>query len=79
MSSKLSWLWLSLLPARIKKTNSKNEGTRVVTTFFPLKDRTAYSAVRIPVCLKFEIMVVLVTCKNRKDPIKNEGAKMLTR
>ena len=24
-------------------------------------------------------MVVLVTCKNEEDPIKNEGARMLTR
>ena len=24
-------------------------------------------------------MVVLVTCKNEKDPIKNEGAKVATR
>ena len=24
-------------------------------------------------------MVVLVTCKNKEDPIKNEGARMITR
>ena len=29
-------LWLVLLSARMKKINPKNEGTRVVTTFFPL-------------------------------------------
>ena len=32
---------------------------------------------------KFELiqafMVVLVTCKNEEDPIKNEGARVLTR
>ena len=32
-SSKL--LWLSLLPARIKKIQSKNEGARVVTAMLP--------------------------------------------
>ena len=25
------------------------------------------------------IMVVLVTCKNKEDPIKNEGARVVTR
>ena len=32
-SSKL--LWMVLLPARMKKINPKNEGTRVVTKFLP--------------------------------------------
>ena len=26
-----------------------------------------------------DIMVVLVTCKNKEDPIKNEGARVVTR
>ena len=26
-----------------------------------------------------DIMAVLLSCKNEKDPIKNEGARMLTR
>ena len=26
-----------------------------------------------------DIMVVLVTCKNQEDPIKNEGARVVTR
>ena len=29
-------LWLVLLSARIKRIHQKNEGTRVVSTFFPL-------------------------------------------
>ena len=33
-------------------------------------------------CLKFELIqafiVVLVTCKNEEDPIKNEGGRVLT-
>ena len=34
-------------------------------------------------CPKFELIqafiVVVVTCKNEEDPIKNEGARVLTR
>ena len=26
-----------------------------------------------------DVMVVLVTCKNKEDPIKNEGARVVTR
>ena len=26
-----------------------------------------------------DIMVVLVTCKNKEEPIKNEGARLVTR
>ena len=44
--------------------------------------RAANSAVLGRIWLKFElvrdIMVVLVTCKYEEDPIKNEGARVLT-
>ena len=68
----------------------KNEGARVFTKFLPLKvygdfsrlSRAANSAVLGPIWSNFElvqhVMVVLVTCKNEEDPIKNEGAKVLT-
>ena len=36
ISNPFEILWLSLLPARIKKNKIKNEGARVVTRFFPL-------------------------------------------
>ena len=39
----------------------------------------AKSAVRSPICLKFDLIrafiIVLITCKNEEDPIKNEGAR----
>ena len=47
------------------------------------RSRAANSAVLGRIWPKFElvrdIMVVLVTCKNEQDPIKNEGARVLTR
>ena len=43
----------------------------------------AYSAVHGRIWLNFELtirdfIVVLITCKNEEDPIKNEGVKVLT-
>ena len=44
--------------------------------------KAAYSAAGSGISPKFELiqalMVVLVTCKNEKDPIKNEGTRVLT-
>ena len=44
--------------------------------------RAAYSAVRVQIWLNFKLtrgfMVVLVTCKNEVDPIKSEGARVVT-
>ena len=68
----------------------KNEGARVFTRFLPLKvygdfssrSRAANSAVLGPIWPKFElvrdVMDVLVTCKYEEDPIKSEGARMVT-
>ena len=68
----------------------KNEGARVFTRFLPLKvygdfsrrSRAAYSAVLGPIWQNFElvrdVMDVLLTCKYEEDPIKNEGARVLT-
>ena len=68
----------------------KNASARVFTTFLPLKvygvfsrrSRAAYSAVLGPFWPNFElvrdIMDVLVTCKYEEDPIKNEGARVVT-
>ena len=43
----------------------------------------ANSAVSGGIQLKFKLiqafMVILVTCKNKEDPIKNEGTRVLTR
>ena len=51
--------------------------------FFFKRSRVVNSAVPGRIRLKFEIildvMVVLLTCKNEEDTIKNEGARVLTR
>ena len=69
----------------------KNEGARVLTRFSPLKvygnffrrSRAANSEVLGRIWPKFkvvrDIIDVLVTCKYEEDPIKNEGARVLTR
>ena len=69
----------------------KNKGSRVLTRFSPLQVygsffkrlRAANSAVTGRILPNFElyrdIMVVLHTCKNEEDPIKNEDARVLTR
>ena len=64
----------------------KNEGARVLTrlyVFFFRPSRAANSEVSGGILPKFKLIqafiVVLVTCKNEEDPIKNEGARVLTR
>ena len=51
--------------------------------FFFKRSRAANSAVRGRILPKFELVqvlvVVLVTCNNEEDPIKNEGARVITR
>ena len=54
-------IWLSFLPARMKKTRS------IVSGGIPPKFEVIQA-----------FMVVLVTCKNEENPIKNEGARVLT-
>ena len=68
----------------------KNEGARVFTRFLQLyvygdfsrRSRAANSAVLGPIISNFELgrdfMVVLLTCKNEEDPIKNGGAGVFT-
>ena len=62
----------------------KNEDARLLTRLchFFRRSRTAYSAVSGGILPKFKLIqafiVVLVTCKNEEDPIKNEGARVLT-
>ena len=57
--------------------------TRLYVVFFFRRSRAANSEVSGGILPKFELIqafiVVLVTCKNEKDPIKNEGARVLTR
>ena len=64
----------------------KNEGAKVLTRLYVVfftRSRAANSQVSDGILPKFELIqafiVVLVTCKNGEDPIKNEGARVLTR
>ena len=64
----------------MKKIQLKIEGARVATTF--KHSRAANSKVRGRILLKFDpirhIIVVLFTCKNEEDPLKNNGARVAT-
>ena len=65
----------------------KNEGARVLTRLYVVvffrHSRAANSEVSGGILPKFELIqafiVVLVTCENDEDQIKNEGARVLTR
>ena len=61
----------------------KNEDTKVLTRLYVVffrRSRAAYSEISGGIPPKFELIqafiVVLVTCKNEEDPIKNEGARV---
>ena len=81
---------MSSLPAIMKKIQLKMkalEGSRDFSHyksmgFFCRRSRAANSAVLGPIWsnskLFRDVMVVLVTCKNEEDPIKNEGARVFT-
>ena len=64
----------------------KNEGARVLTRSYDVFfrcSRATNSKVSGGILPKFTLIqafiVVLVTCKNEEDQIKNEGARVLTR
>ena len=67
------------------KRSNKKEGARVLKSlkviFKTLK--TAYSVVSGGIPTKFDhfqaFIIVLVTCNNEEDPIKNDGTRVLTR
>ena len=63
----------------------KNEDARVLIRLYVVffrRSRAANSIVSVEILSKFDLIqafiVVLVTCKNEEDPIKNEGARVLT-
>ena len=79
---------VGLVTCKNEEDPSKNEGTRVVTTFLPVyedvsrRTRAANSTVQGLVCPNFkptrDYMCVLVACKNEEDQIENEGARVVT-
>ena len=84
-------LLLSLLPAKMKKIYPKIKALEwsqhffhyKSMGFFPRHSMAANSSVRGWILMNFEpiqdFMVVLVTCKYKEEPIKNEGARVVTR
>ena len=74
------------MPSSPTRMKIKIEGARVVTTIshnFSRRSRAANSAVLGPILPNFElvldVMDVLVTLKNKEDPIKNESARVVTK
>ena len=77
-------LWVSLLPARIKKIQSKMkalEWSQHYSLIFR-RSRAANSEVSRGNLPKFHpiqaYMVDLVICKNKEDPLENEGTRVVT-
>ena len=80
-----------LVTCKNEEDPSKNEGSRVVTTFLPIlvygdffkSSGAANSLVSGPILPNFkptgDFVVVLVTCKNKEEPIINEEARVVTR
>ena len=66
----------------MKKIQSKMKVLELIVRFFK-RSRAANSEVIGGIPPKFELIqafiVVLVACKNEKDPIKNNGSRVLTR
>ena len=84
-------LWLVLLSARMKKIHPKMKVLEWSQHFshyksmgiFPdaqgqLTHKSLVQSCRISKPIR-DFMVVLVTCKNKEEPIKNEGARVVTR
>ena len=91
-SAVLGQIWLKfelvrdIKDVKYEEDPIKNEGTRVLTRLYEVffrRSRAANSRVSSGILPKFELIqafiIVLVTCKNEEDPIKNEGARELTR
>ena len=75
-----------LVICKYKEDPIKNKGARVLTRLYVVffrRSRAANSEVSGGILPKFELIqafiVVLVTCKNEEDPIKNEGGRVLTK
>ena len=88
------WLKFKLVPdiiddlvtCKYEEDPIKNKGARVLTRLYDVfsrRSRAANSEVSGGMLPEFELIQafidVLVTCKNEEDPIKSEGARVLTR
>ena len=74
-------LCLSLLPARMKKTQSKMKALEWSQHYLMIRSRAANSKVSDGILPKFKLiqafMADLVTCK-KEDPLENEGTIVVT-
>ena len=83
------FLWLSSLPATMKKIQSKMNSFECLQLSFHHKSMRICSLAQVQLTPQSVagakrqnielIQVVLVTCDNEKDQIKNEGARVVTR
>ena len=77
-------LWLVLLSARIKKIHPKMKALEWSQHFSHYKPMGIFADAQGQVTHKSlvgscQISVVLVTCKNKEEQIKDEGARVVTR
>ena len=74
-----------LVTCKYEEDSIKIEGARVLTRLYVIFSDAQGQPTPVGgrILPKFELIqafiVVLVTCKNEEDPIKNEGARVLTR
>ena len=85
-SNSCKLLWLFLLSARMKKIHPKMKVLEWSQHFSHYKSMGIFPDAQGQLThksLNFEpipdFMVVLVTCKNKEEQIKNEGARVVTR
>ena len=78
-------LWLSLLPARMRKVHLKTKALEWSQQICHCKSRSSGAANTTVwgwFYFKFKLiqafMVFLATCKNEEDPIKDEDARVIT-
>ena len=82
-------LWESMLPARMRKIHLKMKVLEWSQQFSHCISMQIFYDAQRKLTLQSEVdstlnsnlsvfMVALVTCKNEEDPIKNEGARVVT-
>ena len=77
---------VGLVTCKYEEDPIKNEGARVLTRLYDVCSDAqgqltpkSQGGILPKLELTQAFIVVLVTCKNEEDPIKNEGARVLTR
>ena len=72
---------MSCLPARMKKIQSKMKALEFQQDYMSFLDAQGQPTLKSEIPPNFKLiqafMVVLLTCKDKEDPIKNEAARVL--